>query len=326
MRAVALREFGGPETLEVSSWPDPEPRPGWAVVELRAAALNWHDCLVRRGAHAVELPQIIGADGAGVRRDTGEDVVVLPSLWWGDDDRFPAPGFEILGDHTAGTYAELLAVPDENVYPRPPHLDWPEAAALPLAGATAFRALFTRGGLRVGETVLILGAGSGVSTVALGLARMAGARVLVTSSSQQKLEQAAELGAAGGVLYTDDDWPEHVRELAAPAGVDVVVDSIGSTWPQALAVLNGGGRLVVFGATGGDRATISVRPFYFGQYSILGTTMGSPRDFEGLLSLVNRQPGWRPPVEAVMPLDEASAAHARMERREHFGKLVLSMG
>jgi NADPH:quinone reductase-like Zn-dependent oxidoreductase len=326
MRAVALREFGGPETLEVSSWPDPEPRPGWAVVELRAAALNWHDCLVRRGAHAVELPQIIGADGAGVRRDTGEDVVVLPSLWWGDDDRFPAPGFEILGDHTAGTYAELVAVPEENVNPRPPHLDWAEAAALPLAGATAFRALFTRGGLRVGETVLILGAGSGVSTVALGLARMAGARVLVTSSSQQKLEQAAELGAAGGVLYTDDDWPEHVRELAAPAGVDVVVDSIGSTWPQALAVLNGGGRLVVFGATGGDRATISVRPFYFGQYSILGTTMGSPRDFEGLLSLVNRHPDWRPPVEAVMPLDEASAAHARMERREHFGKLVLSMG
>jgi NADPH:quinone reductase-like Zn-dependent oxidoreductase len=324
MKAVVLREFGGPEALEVADWPDPEPPPGWVVVELRAAALNWHDVLVRRGGHAVKLPQILGADGAGVRRDTGEDVVVLPSLQWGDDDRFPGPAFEILGDHTAGTYAELVAVPEENVYPRPGHLDWSEAAALPLAGATAYRALFTRGGLKAGETVLVLGAGSGVSTTAVALAVMAGARVLVTSSSQEKLDRAAGLGAAGGVLYTDDEWPAQVRELAGPAGIDLVVDSVGSTWPQALSVLSGGGRLVAFGATGGDRATVSVRPFYFGQFSILGTTMGSPRDFESLLSLVGEHPGWRPSVHSVMPLDQAAEAHARMERHEHFGKLVLS--
>lgn len=324
MRAIALRRFGGPDALEVTEWPEPAPRPGWVVVELHAAALNWHDVLVRRGAHAIELPRILGADGAGVRRDTGEPVVVLPSLWWGDDDRCPAAEFQILGDHTDGTYAELVAVPEENVFPRPRDFGWPEAAALGLAGVTAYRALFTRGGLRAGETVVVLGAGSGVSTVAIALAHMAGARVLVTSSSRAKLERAAGLGAAGGVLYTDEDWPAQVRELAGPAGVDVVIDSIGSTWPQSLSILRGGGRLVTFGATGGDEAAVAVRPFYFGQYSILGTTMGCPGDLAGLLSLIAEHPRWRPSVDAVLPLDDAAAAHARMERREHFGKLVLA--
>jgi zinc-binding alcohol dehydrogenase/oxidoreductase len=326
VRAIVLREFGGPDALEPVEWPDPSPPPGWVVVELRAAALNWHDVLVRRGGHKVALPQVLGADGAGVRRDTGEDVIVLPSLAWGGDDRFPSPAFEILGDHTAGTYAELVAVPEENVLPRPPHLGWHEAAALPLAGLTAFRALFTRGGLRSGETVLVLGAGGGVGTMAIALARLAGARVLVTSSASEKLDRASALGAAGGVLYTDEAWPEQVRELAGERGVDLVIDSIGSTWPQALSVLRGGGRLVSFGATGGDQAAVAVRPFYFGQHSILGTTMGSPRDFAGLLSLVNAHPEWRPVVHSVTPLDDAAGAHAQMERHEHFGKLVLSVG
>jgi NADPH:quinone reductase-like Zn-dependent oxidoreductase len=325
VKAVVLREFGGPDALEVTEWPEPEPTPGSIVVELRAAALNWHDVLVRRGGHKVELPQIIGADGAGVRRDTGEEVIVLPSLAWGDDDRFPSPAFEILGDHTAGTYAELVTVPEANVLPRPAHLAWHEAAALPLAGLTAYRALFTRGGLQPGETVLVLGAGGGVGTMAIALAHLAGARVLVTSSSLEKIERALDLGAEGGVLYTDPEWPEHLRHTAGERGVDLVIDSIGSTWPDALSVLNGGGRLVNFGATGGDQATVAVRPFYFGQHSILGTTMGSPRDFAGLLSLVNAHPEWRPVVHSVTPLDDAAGAHAEMERQEHFGKLVLSV-
>jgi NADPH:quinone reductase-like Zn-dependent oxidoreductase len=326
MRAIVLREFGGPDALEPVEWPDPSPPAGWVVVELRAAALNWHDVIVRRGDYHVALPRILGADGAGVRRDTGEDVIVLPSLAWGDDERFPSPGFEILGDHTNGTYAELVAVPEANVVPRPAHLDWPEAAALPLAGLTAYRAVFSRGDLRAGKTVLVLGAGGGVGTMAIALARLAGARVLVTSSSAEKLERAKALGAEGGVLYTDEAWPEHVRELAGDPGVDLVIDSVGSTWSQALGVLNGGGRLVSFGATGADHTTVSVRPFYFGQHSILGTTMGSPRDFAGLLSLVNDHPEWRPVVHSVTPLEEAARAHAQMERREHFGKLVLSVG
>jgi NADPH:quinone reductase-like Zn-dependent oxidoreductase len=316
VNAVVLRRFGGPDALEVAELPDPEPPPGWVIVELRAAALNWHDVIVRRGDYPVALPRILGADGAGVRRDTGESVIILPSLHWGDDERHPGPDFEILGDHTDGTYAELVAVPEENVYPLPRGWGWPEAAALPLAGVTAYRALFSRGGLVRGETVVILGAGSGVSTIAVSLAVMAGARVLVTSSSPAKIARAVELGAAGGVLYTDDDWAAQLE----PA--DLVVDSVGSTWPASLSVLKPGGRVVAFGATGGDQATIAVRPFYFGQFSLLGTTMGSPRDFAGLLGMLD--PGWRPAVEAVMPLDQAGAAHARMEQRDHFGKLVLT--
>jgi zinc-binding alcohol dehydrogenase/oxidoreductase len=320
MKAVVLGAFGGPEALEPADRPDPAPPTGWAVVELRAAALNWHDVLVRRGDYPIALPRILGADGAGVRRDTGEPVIVLPSLHWGADDRFPGPEFEILGDHTDGTYAELVAVPEANLFPRPSGFTWAEAAALPLAGATAYRALFTRGGLRSGETVVVLGAGSGVSTIAVALAHMVGARVLVTSSSREKLDRAAALGASGGVLYTDADWPQRLE----PA--DLVVDSVGATWPQSLSLLKPGGRVVAFGATGGDHATVPVRPFYFGQHSILGTTMGSPRDFAALLELIAGHPRWRPAVAAVMNLGEASAAHERMERREHFGKLVLAPG
>lgn len=325
MRAARIASFGGPDTLALVECPEPTPPAGWAVVRLRAAGLNWHDCLVRQGAYPAPLPLTLGADGAGVRCDTGQEVMILPSLHWGPDERAPGPGFEILGDATDGTYAELVAVPAKNLFAKPDDWSWTEAAALGLAGATAYRALFTRGGLRPDETVLILGAGSGVSTIALGLANMTGARVLVTSSSETKLARAAELGAAGGTLYTDPAWPERVRELAGDAGVDVVLDAIGSTWPKSLSVLKPGGRLVSFGATAGDTATVAVRPFYFGQQSILGTTMGSPRDFGDLLRLIGRQPRWRPVIDTVLPLQRAADAHARMERRDHFGKLVLSI-
>ena len=332
-----MAQFGDPEALRVVEAPDPEPRDGWAVVALRAAGLNWHDVLVRQGVYSSPLPLTPGADGAGVRRDTGEEVIILPSLWWGDDERAPSDAFEILGDYRDGTYAELVAVPEENLFAKPAGWDWPEAAALGLAGVTAHRALFHRGGLTAGETVLILGAGSGVSTIAVSLAAIAGARVLVTSSSRAKIDRAVALGAAGGVLYTEPEWPARLRALAGDTdgtgggggaggggGVDLVVDSAG-LWADSLAVLNPGGRLVSFGATAADRAAVAVRPFYFGQFTILGTTMGSPRDFAGLLELIGRRPDWRPVVDSVAPLSQAASLHAAMERHQHFGKLVLSI-
>jgi NADPH:quinone reductase-like Zn-dependent oxidoreductase len=322
LQAVVLASFGEPAALRVGEHPDPAPPPGWVVVELRAAALNWHDCLVRRGQYDVPLPHVIGSDGAGVRRDTGEEVVILPSLNWGDDERAPGPDWEILGDLTDGTYAELVTVPEECVFPKPRDWSWTDAAALPLAGMTAHRALFARGGLRAGETVLVLGAGGGVASFAIALARQAGARVLVTTSSHGKLEHARALGAEDGVLYIEDGWPAAIRELG---GADLVIDSVGETWPDALAALRPGGRLVAFGATGGASARIDVRPFYFGQQSILGTTMGSPRDFAALLRSVEAAPDWRPVIDRVLPLDRAAEAHAVMERREHTGKLVLEV-
>jgi len=215
-------------------------------------------------------------------------------------------------------------VPAENVFPKPGRFSWEEAAAFPLAGLTAYRALFPVGRLQAGETVLVLGAGSGVTTLAVPLAAAAGAHVLVTSSSREKIERAQELGAAGGVLYTEADWPEAVRELAG-GGVDLVVDSVGSTWPNSLRCLRRGGRLAVFGGTGGTSVELDVRGLYLNWLSILGTTMGSARDFAGLLRMVDAG-SWAPTVDSVRPLAEAEAAHDRLRAGEHFGKLVLLVG
>ena len=325
MHAAVVREYGPPSALRYEEVRDPEVGPGEVLVELRAAALNRRDTGVRAGRYgSFPLPLIPGSDGAGVRRDTGEDVVILPSLGWGERDEAPREGFRILGGPDDGTYAELVKVPAENVYPKPRRLSWEEAAALPLAGLTAYRALFTRAGLRSADAVLVLGAGSGVSTFAVSLAREAGARVLVTSSSAEKIERARELGAEAGVDYTAGDWVRAVRELAGGDGVDIVVDSVGSTWPESLRCLRRGGRCVVFGATGGGRAELDVRAFYFAHASLLGTTMGSARDFEGLLRAVERG-RWSPVLDSVRPLAEAAAAHERMEAGIHFGKLVLTM-
>jgi NADPH:quinone reductase-like Zn-dependent oxidoreductase len=325
VHAVALHEFGAPDVLRFEHRADPSLPAGWALVELRAAALNWHDCLVRHGQYDVPLPRVLGADGAGLRRDNREEVVILPSLQWGADERSPEAGWEILGDYTDGTYAELVAVPEENLFPKPRGWSWTDAAALPLAGLTAHRALFARGGLVRGETVLILGAGGGVATIAIGLAHAAGAQVLVTTSSAEKLAHARSLGAWDGVLYTESGWQQAIRELTGGAGVDLVIDSVGSTWPEALQTLCGGGRLVAFGATGSSSTQVDVRRFYFGQHTILGTTMGSPRDFAALLRSIEEMPDWRPTVDRVLPLDRAAEAHAAMESREHTGKLVLAM-
>ncbi|HVW43901.1 MAG TPA: zinc-binding dehydrogenase [Amycolatopsis sp.] len=321
MRAIVLREFGPAGNLRPEEVPEPVPEPGWVTVRLRASALNWHDVLVRQGKYGSPLPHVPGADGAGVRADTGEEVLIVPSLWWGDDDSFPARGWEILGDHRPGTYAEAVCVPGECVVPKPRGYSWAQAAALPLVGLTTFRALFTRAGLRAGESLLVLGAGGGVSTMAVALAAGVGATVAVTSSSEHKIEQARHLGARDGVLYTEDGWPEAAKKLV-PGGFDVVLDSVG-TWQDSVRALKPGGRLVVLGASRAERAPMDVRRFYFGQYSLLGTTMGSPRDFAGLLALLDEHTIAPPVIDRSFPLDDAAAAHEYLEQGGGFGKVVL---
>lgn len=324
MDAVVMQEFGGPDVLRWQSVPDPIVDPGWVTVRLKAAALNWHDVLVRQGRYSSPLPHILGADGAGIRIDTGEEVLVLPSLWWGEREAAPSSRWEILGDHHRGTYAELVRVPVGCVAPKPRGLSWEQAAALPLVGLTTYRALFSRGGLRAGENLLVLGAGGGIATMAVILGTAVGARVTVTSSSTSKIAQAQELGAANGVLYTDPAWPEAARQFSPDGqGFDVVLDSVG-TWEQSLSALRPGGRLVVLGASRNNLATIDVRPFYFGQYELIGTTMGSPHDFTGLLRLLDTETVSPLPIGAVFPLDQAAAAHTQLERGCTFGKIVLS--
>jgi len=320
MHAVRVHENAALVYEEV---PDPEPGRGEAVVELMAAGLNRRDLLVRSGIYPFPLPLIPGSDGAGVRRDTGEEVVIFCGLGWGEREDAPAAGFEVLGGPRDGTYAELISLPEENLFPKPAALSWEEAAAFPLAAVTAYRGLFTRGQLQAGETVLVLGAGSGVSTFVVQLAVQAGARVLVTSSSDDKIARAKELGAHGGVNYaTTEDWPAAVADLGP---VDLVLDSVGSTWQQSLDAVRPGGRVVVFGGTGGTEVTLQVRPFYFKQQSLYGTQLGSPRDFEALLRMLE-DAIWRPVIDSVTPLAEAEKALARMETGQHFGKVVLSIG
>lgn len=322
MEAIVVREWGGPEVLKEEHIQDPPEHADRVIVKLHAVSVNWHDVLVRRTGRGFALPNILGIDGAGIRRDTREEVIIYPGLNWGNSERTAGPRFEILGDESDGTYAELLSIPKENIFPKPRRLSWEEAAAIPTAGVTAYRALFSRAKAKRGETVLVLGSGSGVSTFAVSLAAAAGLRVIVTSSKEVNIEHSRELGAERGVLYTKDGWPEEIRSITG-GGVDVVVDGVGNL-KDSLACLRPGGRLVVFGASGSASAMIDVPSFYFSHASILASTLGSPRDFARLLAALEE---WqcRPVIDSVRPLGDVALAHESMERREHLGKLVLAV-
>ena len=323
MHAVVLHEFGSAAVLRPGEFPNPISRPDWVTVALRASALNWHDVLVRQGRYGSPRPHVIGADGAGIRIDTGEPVVVLPSLNWGDREDAPGSDWEILGDHTPGTYAELVSVPAECIAPKPAGLSWAEAAALPLVGVTTHRALFARGRLRTGESMLVVGAGGGFATMAISLSVAVGAAITVTSSSVETIERAVSEGARGGVLHTDADWPEQARLLTPNnIGFDLVLDPVGR-WAESVRALRPGGRLVVLGANAGETAAMDIRSFYFGQFDLLGTTMGSGRDLAALLNMIEERTVRPPVIDREFPLDHAAQAHQYLENGRAFGKCVL---
>ena len=324
MRAAVIRELGGPESLLIEEVPDPVPAAGEVVVELRCAALNFHDILLRRSGLGMALPLIPGIDGAGVVRGTGQEVIIQPSLHWGDEPEAPGPEWSILGDRTQGTYAELIALPVQNVRPKPTGWSWEEAAALPTAGLTVWRALFTRGRLKAGETVVMLGAGGGIATFVVALAAAAGARVLVTSSSPAKIADAVKLGASAGVSYLDPHWADQIRALTpGQRGADLVLDTVGTDTESSLRCLRPGGRLVVFGAPPDARAEFDLRSFYFSQRSIVATTLGNDAEFNKLLHSVS-QGKWRPVIDSAFSFEDVSKAHQRMEAGGHFGKIVLT--
>lgn len=323
MQAAVMRSYGGPEVLRLETVAEPIAAAGEVAVRLQASGLNWHDVLVRKGQYASPLPHIPGADGVGVRRDTGEEVIVLPSLRWGTRQAAPEPDFEILGDQRQGTYAEMIVVPEECVVPRPKGYQLAEAAALGLTGLTVFRALFTRGRLRKAENVLILGAGGGVATTAVSQARAVGAEVFVTSGSQTKIDAAKELGARDGVVHHDAQWVSHAKSLTPGGrGFDLVLDSVGR-WEESIQLLRPGGRCVVLGASVAERVGLDVRPFYFGQYELIGTTLGSPKDMAMMLNFIAERRMPPPPVDSVFRLDQAAAAHERMESGLAIGRIAL---
>jgi NADPH:quinone reductase-like Zn-dependent oxidoreductase len=332
MKAIRLHQPGGPEQLRYEEVTTPRPGPGEVLVQLKAAALNRRDVWIRLGMQMADrLPLIPGSDGAGLVAELGAEVegvkvgdavVINPALHWGDREDRPSPEFRILGGPDPGTYAEFIVVPAENLFPKPSPLSLEEAAAMPLASLTAWRAVITRGQVKPGEWVVVLGIGGGVATSALLIARVAGASVIATSSSQAKLERARELGADHTVDYTSEDWERIVRERTG-GGADVIIDSVGqATWGKALGALRPGGRLVSFGATTGRTTEVDIRHVFWNHLSILGTTLGSPQEFASMLSLYESG-RLRPVVDSVFPLREAAAAHGRMDAGRQFGKIVL---
>ena len=333
MKAIVLHRAGEPEALHPEVVADPTPGPGEVVVRLRAAALNHRDLFICRGQYAgLRYPVIPGADGCGevaavgpgvtgVAR--GDAVVINPSLDWGDDPRVQGPHFRILGLPDDGTFAELVKVPAANVLPRPAGLTDEEAAALPLAGLTAYRAVVTRGRVQRGDTVLVLGIGGGVASLALLIARRFGARVLVTSGSDAKLARAQALGADGGFNYKTTDWVKAAREATAGHGPDLITDGTGgAVFERSLDAARPGGRVVSYGATAGTAPELTVRRIFWKQLTVLGTTMGSPDDFGAMLPLFG-EGKLRPVVDRVFPLAEVGAALRYMDQAAQFGKIVL---
>jgi zinc-binding alcohol dehydrogenase/oxidoreductase len=327
VKAVRIHEDGGPEVLRYEDAPDPAPGPGEVLIALRAASLNHLDLWVRRGLPSVPKPRILGADGAGVVAalgqgveglEVGERVVINPGLEHGDV-------ITVVGEHTEGTHAELIALPATNVHHLVEGLSFEDAAAFPLVFETAYRMLVTRARLEAGEWVLVWGIGGGVATAALAIAKALGAHVLVTSSSDAKLERARELGADAAVNHATGDVRAEAKRATGGRGIDVVVEHVGeATWATSLGVVRLGGRVVVCGATTGPNPPAQLHRVWWKQLSIYGSTMGTRADFEGAYELVASGRA-RPVVDKVFPLAEARAAHERLEAGDQFGKIVLAI-
>ncbi|HVS84212.1 MAG TPA: zinc-binding dehydrogenase [Gaiellaceae bacterium] len=327
MRAVRIHEDGGPEVLVLEEAPDPVAGPGEVLVRLRASALNHLDVWIRKGLPSVPKPRILGADGAGVVEalgdgvtgfELGQPVVINPGVEAADGT------IHVIGEHGDGTNAELIAVPAENVHPLPDGLSFEEAAAFPLVFETAYRMLVRRAGLREGEWVFAWGIGSGVTTAALAIAKALGARVIVTSSSDEKLARARELGADLALNHATEDVKAAVKE-ATGRGADVVVEHVGeATWRTSLDVAAPAGRIAVCGATTGPNPPAALHRIWWKQLTILGSTMGTRADFAGVYELVASGRA-KPVVDEVFPLAEIRAAHERLEAGEQLGKVVLSI-
>ncbi|WP_119067034.1 zinc-binding dehydrogenase [Rubrobacter indicoceani] len=338
MKAVVLHEIGkgGPDGLKYEDAPTPEPGRGEVVIKLHAAALNRRDVFVTYGmypgAKPDALPVILGSDGSGEVSAVGEEVsgptvgsevVVNPALYWGDDLRISGKNYRILGLPEDGTYAEYIKVPADHVYPKPANLSHEEAAALPLAALTAYRALVTRGQVQSGQTVVVPGIGGGVATFLVQMAAALGARVFVTSGSDKKIEKAKELGAEGGVNYNSENWSKELRSLAGP--VDLSVDSIGGEVFDTLATIaRPAGRIVTFGATAGPVPKLVMPKIFLKQLDVLGTAMGSAPEFADMLALYERH-DLKPVINEQFALEDAAAAQRHMEEGKGIGKIILNI-
>ena len=343
MRALALGALGGLEHLALRELPRPDiEQPGDVRVRIRAAGLNRLDLFVADGLPGVSygFPHIVGSDGAGVveavgpavsRVRPGDRVMINPGLSCGrcaaclEGEESLCAAFGVVGEHRAGTAAEYVVVPADNLAPVPDGMPWTAAATFSLATLTAWRMLTTRARLRAGETALIWGIGGGVALAALQIVRHLGARAIVTSGSDAKLDAARRHGADATVNHATADVVAEVRRLTAGRGADVVVDSVGQArWQESLRALRRGGRLVICGATTGPMISLDLRRLFWHQWSILGSTLGSRREYAEIVALAHEGKLW-PVVDGSVPLEQGPAALARLQRGEQIGKLVIEV-
>ncbi len=333
-RAAVFEEPIGPEGVRVRERPRTEPAEGAVAVAIRAASINHLDLWLAHGAQRVEPPRVIAADGAGVvqastveRWRPGDEVVIYPVSccweceWCRRGQNVRCVRFGVIGEHTDGTACELFHIDARNLYPKPGALSWSEAGAFPLTFLTAWRMLTTRARLQRGEKVLVVGAGGGVATAAIRIARHLGARVFATSRSEAKRKRAVEIGAEAA--FDSSDFSKAVRS-ASDGGVDVVVESVGpATLNESMRSLVQGGRIVICGSTTGVKAEIGMPRLFWGQLDMLGSTMGNAGEFEAVLRAIDD--GLRPVVDEAYPLDEVQAALKRLDGGEQFGKVVISV-
>ncbi|MCE9636049.1 MAG: zinc-binding dehydrogenase [Planctomycetes bacterium] len=340
MRAAVVRQHGGLDAISIERMPVPEPRPDEVLVRVKVAGLNHLDLWVRRGVpgHPFPLPMILGCDFAGVvervgsavrNAKAGDEVCVAPGFSCGTCAQCLAgadnlcKGYGIFGEMRDGGCAEFQVVPAANLLPKPAEMTWEQAAAWPLAFLTAWHMLVVRAALRPGETVLVHAAGSGVGSAAIQIAKILGARVIATASTEAKCERGRALGADDVIQHTKEDWVQAVKRLTQKRGVDVVFEHTGqATWEGSVKSLVWGGRLVTCGATAGFDAKFDLRVLFFKQLSFLGSTMGSRAELWTILDLI-RAGKLRPVVDRVLPLDDIREAHRVMEGREAFGKVVV---
>ncbi len=341
MRAAVFNQHGSPEVIEIADVPRPELPAGHVLITVRAAALNHLDLWARRGLPGLELefPHIGGSDIAGVVEELGEGVdgpsvgtpvAVNPSLWCGrcewclKGEESLCTSYKIIGEHLSGGFAEYAAVPAANLLTIPDDLAFENAAAAPLVYQTAWRGLVARGHLRQGETVLITGASGGVSTAAIQIAKHIGATVFAVTSGPEKVERVRNLGADHVIDRLQSDFAKAVWRATAKRGVDLAFDSVGeAVWPNLLRSLARDGRLVTYGATSGPRGQVEIRLTFWKQLRIIGSTMSNVSEFNEVMSLVF-QKKLAPVVDVVWPLEEARAAHERLEAGAAFGKIVLT--
>ncbi len=342
MKAVAIFEHGGVDKLTLTDLPRPSIGPDEVLINVKAVAMNHLDLWVREGLPGLKLefPFMLGSDVAGVIAEVGAQVrdwqvgqrVTINPGWWCGRCEYCLAGqeslcveFKIFGEHLPGGYAEFIRVPARNLLSIPDDFSFEEAAAAPLAFLTAWRALITQARVIPGDDVLILGVGGGVASAALQVAKLVGARVFATSSSDAKLKRAQELGADILINSKEKEFEREVWRITNKRGVDVVFDSIGAaTWLKSIRALRKGGRLVTVGATSGPNPTEEIRLIFWKQISIIGSTMSTQKEFREVMKLVFRRQ-LKPVIDKIFPLEEARAAHERLARGEQFGKIVLKV-